>query len=104
MLSKHQTQNSCKKRNASSRWTTADSTRDKELDLDSPEACHLANEVLTLRNRAGALDYLYRCCQFKGRQNAQPALILPDLEITKVDRLEVPRQIEAGAALKTTPA
>ena len=66
-----------------------DSPRDTELVLDALEQYHLANEIVTLRDGAAALDYLYRRGEFIDRSSAQPAVILLDLKMPKVDGLEV---------------
>jgi len=80
-----------------------DSVRDIELAVDALESHHLANEVVALRDGAEALDYLYRRGQFANRTNGQPAVILLDLKMPKVDGLEVLRQIKSDPALKTIP-
>ena len=80
-----------------------DSPRDAELVLEALAANHLANEVVSLRDGAEALDYLYRRGQFAGRENGQPAVILLDLKMPKVDGTEVLRQIKADPQLKIIP-
>ncbi len=80
-----------------------DSTRDTELALDALEQYNLANEVLVLRDGVEALDYLYRRGQFADRPSGQPAIILLDLKMPKVDGLEVLRQIKSDPDLKTIP-
>lgn len=80
-----------------------DSPRDTELALEALQAYHLANEILTLRDGDEALDYLYRRGEFTGRTNAQPAVILLDLKMPKVDGLEVLRQIKGDPRLKVIP-
>lgn len=80
-----------------------DSPRDAELVLEALEAHHLANEVVHLRDGAEALDYLYRRGAFDGRTNGQPAVVLLDLKMPKVDGLEVLRQVKSDASLKTIP-
>jgi len=64
----------------------------------------LANEVFHVRDGAGALDSLYRRGQFAGRPNGQPALLLLDLKMPKVDGIEVLRQVKGDPALKTIPS
>ena len=80
-----------------------DSTRDAELVLDALTEYHLANEVVHVRDGADALDYLYRRGEFAGRSNGQPAVVLLDLKMPKVDGLEVLRQIKGDSALKMIP-
>jgi CheY-like chemotaxis protein len=80
-----------------------DSPRDAELVLDALDANQLANEVVHVRDGAEALEYLYRRGPFAGRSDGQPALILLDLKLPKVDGLEVLRQIKSDAALKMIP-
>jgi CheY-like chemotaxis protein len=80
-----------------------DSPRDAEMILDALDAHQLANAVVHVRDGADALDYLYRRGQFAGRSDGQPALILLDLKLPKVDGLEVLRQIKGDAALKMIP-
>jgi CheY-like chemotaxis protein len=80
-----------------------DSPRDAELILGALDAHLVANEIVHLRDGADALDYLYRRGQFAGRSDEQPALMLLDLKLPKVDGLEVLRQIKGDPALKTIP-
>ena len=80
-----------------------DSPRDAEMALDALAQNNLANEVVHVRDGADALDYLYRRGEFAGRTNGQPAVILLDLKMPRVDGLDVLRQIKGDPALKTIP-
>ena len=80
-----------------------DSIRDAELILDALEGNKLANEIVHVRDGAEALDYLYRRGPFANRSGDQPALLLLDLKLPKVDGLEVLRQIKGDPALKLIP-
>ena len=80
-----------------------DSPRDTELVLEALAESHLANEVVSVGDGAEALDYLYRRGQFTGRGNGQPAVVLLDLKMPKVDGTEVLRQIKGDADLKIIP-
>jgi two-component system, response regulator len=80
-----------------------DSSRDTELILEALATSHLANEVVSLSDGADALDYLYRRGQFSGRADDQPAVILLDLKMPKVDGIEFLRLIKADPALKVIP-
>jgi CheY-like chemotaxis protein len=79
-----------------------DSSRDAELAMNALRR-HVANEIVHLRDGAEALDYLYRRGAFKAIPPEQPAVVLLDLKMPKVDGLEVLRQVKGDAALKTTP-
>jgi CheY-like chemotaxis protein len=80
-----------------------DSPRDTELALDALAQHNLANEVIALHDGAEALDYLFRRGPFADRANGQPAVVLLDLKMPKVDGLEVLRQIKSDPQLKTIP-
>jgi CheY-like chemotaxis protein len=80
-----------------------DSLRDAELVLDVLVDSHLANEVVHVRDGADALDYLYRRGEFAGVSTDQPAVVLLDLKMPRVDGIEVLRQIKGDPALKMIP-
>jgi CheY-like chemotaxis protein len=74
-----------------------------QLALAALEESNLANEVVVTRNGAEALDFLYRRGEFSGRPEGNPAVVLLDLKMPKVDGMEVLRQIKADDRLKTVP-
>ena len=80
-----------------------DSPNDIELTLAALAENHLANEVVVARDGEEALDYLYRRGMFKLRELGQPAVVLLDLKLPKVDGLEVLAQLKADPALKVVP-
>ena len=80
-----------------------DDPKDVELTLTALEEYHLANEVVVTRDGQEALDYLYRRGQFCTRSQENPAVILLDLKLPKVDGLEVLQQIKADERLKMVP-
>ena len=80
-----------------------DDPRDVELTLTALEEYKLANEVLIARDGEEALDYLYRRGNFATRSTDNPAVLLLDLKLPKVDGLEVLQQIKADAKLKLIP-
>lgn len=80
-----------------------DSARDREMALAALEKHRLANEVIALQDGAEALDYLYTRGKFAARPPGDPAVILLDLKMPKVDGIEVLRQIKADPALKMIP-
>ncbi len=80
-----------------------DSPRDLELATDALRSYRLANEIITLRDGAEALDYLFRRNEYAGRVDELPAVMLLDLKMPKVDGLEVLRQIKGDPRLKVLP-
>lgn len=80
-----------------------DSPNDVELTLAALEENHLANEVVVARDGAEALDYLWRRGIFKLRSTGNPAVVLLDLKLPKVDGLEVLRQLKADADMRRVP-
>ena len=80
-----------------------DDPRDVELSLTALEYYKLANEVVVVGDGEEALDYLHRRGKFMARANGNPAVILLDLKLPKVDGLEVLQQIKADEALKVIP-
>jgi len=80
-----------------------DNPRDLELTLVALEKTQLANQVITLRDGAEALDYLFRRGQYATRAEGNPAVILLDLKLPKVDGLQVLERIKEDAALRSTP-
>lgn len=80
-----------------------DNPHDAELTLAALEEHKLANEVVVLRDGAEALDYLYGRGAFADLPNREPAFVLLDLKMPKVDGLEVLRQMKSDERLKTIP-
>jgi CheY-like chemotaxis protein len=80
-----------------------DDPRDVELSLTALEQYNLANEVVVVGDGEEALDYLYQRGKFVARANGNPAVLLLDLKLPKVDGLEVLQQIKADDRLKMIP-
>jgi CheY-like chemotaxis protein len=80
-----------------------DNARDVELALAALSEHNLANQVEVVGDGAQALDYLYCRGTFKSRTTDNPAVILLDLKMPKVDGLEVLRAIKQDEKLKSIP-
>ena len=80
-----------------------DNPQDVELTLTALDEHNLANEVVVVNDGAEALDYLYRRGKFAMRADNDPAVVLLDLKMPKVDGLEVLRTIKKDDNLKTIP-
>jgi DNA-binding response OmpR family regulator len=80
-----------------------DDPKDVELTLTALEEYNLANEVVVTRDGEEALDYLYCRGNFSARANENPAVLLLDLKLPKVDGLEVLQQVRSDEKLKMIP-
>jgi DNA-binding response OmpR family regulator len=80
-----------------------DDPKDVELTLTALEEYNLANEVVVTRDGQEALDYLRRRGQYSNRSQENPAVILLDLKLPKVDGLEVLQEIRSDERLKMVP-
>jgi CheY-like chemotaxis protein len=80
-----------------------DNPKDVELALEALEEHNLANDVVVVRNGAEALDYLYRRGEFSTRPEGNPAVVLLDLKMPKVDGMEVLQKIKTDEQLKMIP-
>ena len=80
-----------------------DDPKDVELTLTALEEYNLANEVIVARDGEEALEYLYSRGKFKTRSSDNPAVVLLDLKLPKVDGLEVLKQIKSEEKLRMMP-
>ncbi|HUQ93988.1 MAG TPA: response regulator [Bryobacteraceae bacterium] len=80
-----------------------DNPKDLELTLEALSDHNLANDIVAVAEGAEALDYLFRRGKYEGRGHGDPAVILLDIKMPKVDGLEVLRTIKRDARLKTIP-
>ncbi len=80
-----------------------DDPNDVELTLTALEEYNLTNEVIVTHDGEEALDYLYHRGKFQERTNGNPAVLLLDLKLPKVDGLEVLQQIKSDEKLRMIP-
>ena len=80
-----------------------DDAKDIELTLAALDEFKLANEVVVVRDGEEALDYLFCRGAFVGRTSENPAVLLLDLKLPKVDGLEVLEQVKADDKLRVVP-
>jgi CheY-like chemotaxis protein len=80
-----------------------DDPKDVELTLTTLEEYNLANEIVVTRDGKEALDYLYRRGAFVTRPNGNPAVLLLDLKLPRVDGLEVLQQVKSDDKLRMIP-
>jgi CheY-like chemotaxis protein len=80
-----------------------DNPNDVELTLTALREANLANEIVVKNDGEQALDYLFRRGSHASRTGGQPAVILLDLKMPKIDGHEVLRQIRAHPDLRLIP-
>ncbi|MBS7538085.1 response regulator [Ancylobacter lacus] len=80
-----------------------DNPRDLELTLAALAKCQLANKIVVARDGAEALDYLYLRGPHADRVPGDPAVVLLDLKLPKVDGIEVLEQVKRDPAQRQIP-
>lgn len=80
-----------------------DSPNDAELTLEALSDNNLANRVTLVRDGVEALEFLHCEGQFKSRKPINPAVVILDIKMPRLDGIEVLRTIRADPNLKTIP-
>jgi CheY-like chemotaxis protein len=80
-----------------------DDPSDLELTLLALERSQLANDVIVARDGQEAIDYLRREGSWSERTAGNPAVILLDLKLPKIDGLEVLEMMRADISLRAVP-
>jgi len=81
-----------------------DNIDDVELTLLAFKNSHIQNEVVVVRDGAEALDYLFGTGAYAGRDtDIMPAVTLLDLNLPKINGLEVLRRIRGDERTKLIP-
>ena len=80
-----------------------DNQKDIDLALAALAENELADEVIVVRDGEQALDYLCQRGNFRLRAPGNPAVVLLDLKLPKVNGLEVLTQIKSDPQLQMIP-
>lgn len=81
-----------------------DNPDDVALTLRAFKKNNIVNDVTVARDGVEALDFLFGMGAYEGRDTSvQPALVLLDLKLPKVDGLEVLQRIRADERTKLLP-
>jgi CheY-like chemotaxis protein len=80
-----------------------DNRRDVELTLEALGDHNLANNVIVVRDGVEALDYLRCEGKYKQRKPGNPAVLLLDIKMPRLDGIQVLKAIRSDDKLKTLP-
>jgi CheY-like chemotaxis protein len=80
-----------------------DNENDIELTLEALKEFHLANTIVVVNDGVEALDYLRSEGKFTGRNSGNPAVVMLDLKMPRLDGIEVLAEIRSDPKLKLIP-
>ena len=80
-----------------------DSPKDIELTLEALADNNLANHVVVVKDGVEALEYLRCEGKYKNRKEGNPAVVLLDIKMPRIDGIEVLRNIRSDIKLKKIP-
>ncbi|WP_374011692.1 response regulator [Pseudoxanthomonas koreensis] len=80
-----------------------DSPADAEMAIDALREANLANPIVHVEDGVEAIEYLERKGRFAGRGDEDPAVMLLDIKMPRMDGLEVLRRIRAHDRLRRLP-
>lgn len=81
-----------------------DNPDDEELTIRAFKEDKLSNQIVVVRDGAEALDYLFGTGPYAGRDvTTMPTLVLLDLNLPKIDGLEVLTRLRADPRTKRLP-
>lgn len=80
-----------------------DNEDDLEMELRALAQYRLANDIVVVHDGAEALDFLYRREQFSDRIPADPLVLLLDINMPKINGVEVLKYVKSDTRLRHVP-
>jgi two-component system response regulator len=80
-----------------------DSAADAEMAIDALREANLANPIVHVEDGVETMAYLQRTGRFADRPDEEPAVLLLDIKMPRMDGLEVLRRIRGDEKLRRLP-
>lgn len=80
-----------------------DNPQDVELTIEALAEHNLANQVVSVKDGVEAMEYLNYQGQYKNRKTGNPAVLLLDIKMPRMDGIEVLTAIRGNEKLKVIP-
>ena len=80
-----------------------DSMADAEMAMDALGEAHLANPVVHVEDGVECLDYLYCRGEWAGRETGDPAVVLLDIKMARMNGLDVLTRMREDDHLRRIP-
>ncbi len=80
-----------------------DSPHDAEMAIDALRDANLANPIVHVEDGVEALDYLLRRGRFENREEGDPAVLLLDIKMPRLDGLEVLTELRKDSQFDRLP-